>query len=57
MSNCLMCGRLLDTEDIASRDCGGDCLGCLAECGDPDCIDALVEANIWTKEKGDANRL
>ena len=46
--NCLICGRKLDDPDepINSRDCGGDCLQCMADCGDPDCLQALVENSI-----------
>lgn len=35
---CGICSRSLDNpDDPLSRDCGGDCLMCMAECGDPDC--------------------
>lgn len=39
---CLTCKRVLNNvEDSKSRDCGGDCLQCMADCGDPDCIEEL----------------
>ncbi len=42
--SCQMCGRPLENaNDPLSADCGGDCLNCLADCGDPDCI-AAIEA-------------
>lgn len=42
MSDCKICGRCLDNEhDPLSRDCGGDCLKCMADAGDPDCLDQL----------------
>lgn len=42
--HCAICGRPLDVaDDPLSVDCGGDCLGCMADCGDPDCV-AAVEA-------------
>lgn len=44
---CLICKRVLNdpADPIASRDCGGDCLRCMAEIGgDPDCIKELERA-------------
>lgn len=39
MSNCNICKVELDQSNKPeTRDCGGDCLKCMAECGDPDCI-------------------
>jgi hypothetical protein len=37
---CKICRRLLGdpADPIRSLDCGGDCLQCMADCGDPDCI-------------------
>lgn len=44
---CMICSRLLNqTDDIRSEDCGGDCLQCMAECGDPDARDALQQAGL-----------
>ena len=31
ITNCLICGRPLDTPDPLSSDCGGDCWGCMSE--------------------------
>lgn len=34
--HCTICKRLLDVPgDPSTGDCGGDCLRCMAECGDP----------------------
>jgi hypothetical protein len=43
MSKCKICGRELDNpDDPTTKDCGGDCLKCMAEIGkDPDCIAAM----------------
>lgn len=38
---CGICRRLLKTGAVAAMDCGGDCLRCMAEAGDPDAIVAL----------------
>jgi hypothetical protein len=40
---CLICKRELDQPgDPSTRDCGGDCLRCMAVYGnDPDCIAAM----------------
>jgi hypothetical protein len=36
MANCQLCGRLLDNpKDLESKNCGGDCLRCMADCDDP----------------------
>ena len=41
---CSICGKKLDQEsDITSRDCGGDCLQCMADAGDPECIESLKD--------------
>lgn len=42
MNVCRICNIELDTHPLAS-DCGGDCLLCMAESGDPDCVDAALE--------------
>ena len=35
--HCGICKRLLnDPSDRTTKDCGGDCLRCMAECGDED---------------------
>ena len=43
-STCNICGRDLDDpDDETSRDCGGDCLRCMALfAGDPDCALSLA---------------
>jgi len=38
---CATCKCVLDSSDPASRDCGGDCLRCMAEAGDPECIASM----------------
>lgn len=41
--DCRICRRQLDNpDDPLSRDCGGDCLLCMAEAGDPECKDAVI---------------
>lgn len=51
MSNCSTCHRPLDVPgDESSRDCGGDCLRCMAEAGDPDCarvMRGIAQEGIW----------
>lgn len=40
---CNICRRLMnDPADPTSLNCGGDCMRCLAEAGDPDCIAACA---------------
>jgi hypothetical protein len=42
MSNCQTCSRELDNDnDPVSKDCGGDCRLCMADAGDPDCLEDL----------------
>ena len=42
--NCVRCGKVLDNpEDPSSRDCGGDCVECMAEVGDPGCQQTMYE--------------
>lgn len=36
-STCKRCGRILTPD----TDCGGDCVWCMAEAGDPECIEAV----------------
>lgn len=41
-NRCHICGRgLNNADDPRSLDCGGDCLQCMADAGDPDCIAAV----------------
>ena len=50
---CATCHRALDTpDDPLSRNCGGDCLQCMADAGDPDCIHAVNRINGNTVHKG-----
>lgn len=43
---CATCKRVLGMAgDPSTADCGGDCLRCMAEAGDPDCIAAMEAAN------------
>ena len=54
MVNCSICKRELEQpNDPTTLDCGGDCLLCMAECGDPDAI-ALIR-NMRPAEQGLAN--
>lgn len=42
MKECLTCHRILDDpDDETTRNCGGECLRCMAAAGDPDCIKSL----------------
>jgi hypothetical protein len=43
--HCQICQRLLDDpiDPVRSMDCGGDCLKCLADCGDTDCIAEMAK--------------
>lgn len=43
---CSICSRRLDTADLWSLDCGGDCLGCIREC------DAWAAAMVLPKQLG-----
>jgi len=39
MSNCRICGKVMNTGNPLDRDCGGDCTECMAEFGDPGCME------------------
>ena len=41
MTTCNTCNGEMNTGAVGDRDCGGDCLRCMADAGDPDCIEAL----------------
>lgn len=44
MQYCGLCKRQLDRlGDPVSLDCGGDCLLCMADAGDPDCTKAVAK--------------
>lgn len=41
---CSSCQRLLNVPgDATSVDCGGDCVRCMADAGDPDCVRVMAE--------------
>ena len=42
---CKTCGCKLDTEGYSGlrRDCGGDCLLCVADVGDPEAVAAILK--------------
>ncbi len=41
---CHICKRELNQpNDLTTKDCGGDCLQCMSDCGDPDCTKDLEE--------------
>lgn len=43
LSRCTLCGSPLDMPGRRwSRNCGGDCLACMAEAGDPECVAAMT---------------
>jgi hypothetical protein len=54
MSRCNICGKPLDVPgDESTRDCGGDCLRCMAEIGeDPDCIRGMIAAGFTAQRNG-----
>lgn len=52
---CKMCLRRLDVKsDARSKNCGGDCLQCMADAGDPACVKAI--AKIIKQERMSARR-
>lgn len=41
---CSICHRALNQlDDPFSVDCGGDCIVCMADADDPDCVKGLIE--------------
>lgn len=47
---CGICGRLLDQpNDRKSLDCGGDCVQCMADSGDPDAL-AYLQGKMFYPE-------
>lgn len=58
--NCKTCNKELNQQnDPSSRDCGGDCVECMAEAGDPDCklvMYDVLKARLAAAEK-DVSRL
>lgn len=50
---CETCDKLLNQpDDPLSKDCGGDCLRCMAEAGDPECV-ATMEVILRRHDKID----
>lgn len=46
--HCKTCGAHLDVcHDPFSMDCGGDCLLCMADAGDPDCLKSVLD---WCRD-------
>ena len=42
-AHCTLCGAPLDVPGRPwSRNCGGDCIACMAEAGDPECEEAVA---------------
>ncbi len=55
--NCGVCGKPLDQpDDDRTRNCGGDCVACMAAAGDPDCIKAMQEIDQKRRGKKWRNR-
>jgi hypothetical protein len=56
MKTCYICKRELGTAPD-TQDCGGDCLRCLAEVGDPDALEVMRQYEPgnakWAKPDGD----
>lgn len=49
MNVCQTCKKPFD--NAHHRNCGGDCLTCMAEAGDPDCKKSLEEMNDLTDDE------
>ena len=41
-SACRICGQVLNLDE-QSMDCGGDCVRCMAEAGDPECVETMKD--------------
>jgi hypothetical protein len=51
MAKCGICKRELDVVgDETTLDCGGDCLRCMAEAGDPECRMHMLELKLPFKD-------
>lgn len=49
---CGICGRRLGAPlDPTTEDCGGHCLRCMADAGDPECVAAMRPMNDRTQER------
>ncbi len=40
--HCSVCGNPMTADSSLRHDCGGDCLMCMAEAGDPECVAAAL---------------
>jgi anti-anti-sigma factor len=50
ISRCRICGQTLNvTSKPETLDCGGDCLKCMADSGDPECVEMLRQTLVDTK--------
>lgn len=38
---CLTCHKIMDTGLLQDTNCGGDCTACMADAGDPGCIETM----------------
>jgi hypothetical protein len=53
VSKCGICGQELDVPgNIGTADCGGDCLRCMAEAGDPHCIQTMRDHKLPFRDDG-----
>ncbi len=54
MAACSTCRGPLDSSPL-TRNCGGDCLTCMAMCGDPECVTGLaveLAKSLWNRLPG-----
>lgn len=57
INKCRICGGELDSGLIGSKDCGGDCLRCMADIiGDQDCVAELYGENDDENQQINGNR-
>lgn len=51
LRRCKLCTVILDNplDPVGTRDCGGDCLRCMASCGDTDAIRELQDAAVMAR--------
>lgn len=49
---CAICKIELTPSDVQAptQDCGGDCLRCMAECNDPDCMVVMARLEPWNDQ-------
>jgi len=56
MEKCQTCGREMNNEpDSLNLNCGGDCMKCMADCGDPDCIVEVEKIAARERDTGSSN--